>query len=86
MVRSPSLKSLGECAGLVVQIPIKSLSQIQALRGVQPKPKGVNIGNKHQESRELLFTACDSELGSLFDGVSQISAGVGQPMALALEA
>ena len=69
-------EALGEGARLVVEVPIKGLGQVQALRLLQAER--VHVGDEDQQAGELLAALDDAELGGLLDRVDRVAAGIGE--------
>ena len=69
-------KTLGPCAGLVVQVPVKGFGQVQALCFLQSQR--MDVSQKHQQAGHGLTAFDDAEFVSLFDGIGGIAACIGQ--------
>ena len=63
-------------AGLIVEVPVKTLRQVHALRCFQPE--AVHVRNEHQQPCQRLLGR-DAEFGCLLDRVGGVGAGVRQP-------
>src|SRR5579871_3354897 len=70
------LETLGKGPRPVIHVPVKSLREVQPLRGLQTER--VNVGDKEQERCKFLPACGDAEFGRLLDRVGRIGAGIGK--------
>src|SRR5216684_6560254 len=68
---------LGEGARPIIQVPVERLGEDEPLRGLEPE--GMDVREEHEETREVLPTLDDAELGALLDGVRGVATRIGQP-------
>src|SRR4029077_18933161 len=66
----------------VVEIPVESFGQNEALRSREAK-RG-NVGRENQKAGEFLPAFYDSEFGALLDRVDGVTAGIGEANDLGL--
>ena len=77
-----SRKSLGKCAGLIIQIPVESFSEHQALSFFQTER--MNVRQEDQQAGQVLTAFGNAKLKSLLDRVGGVATGIGQANDLGL--
>src|SRR6478672_10346238 len=75
-------ETLGPCARLVVQVPIKCGCKSQAVRDRQAER--MNVAQDNHKSRELLSAGCDAKLGRLLYRIDCVCPGIGEAYDLGL--
>ena len=72
-------KAFGECARLLIEVPVESGGQVQTLRGLQRQR--VNVGEKCEQRRGLHGLG-DAEFVGRLERVGKIGAGIRKPQHL----
>src|SRR5262245_53389951 len=75
-------ETLGPCACLVVQVPIKCSCKSQAVRDRQTER--MNVAQDDHKTRELLSAGRDTKLGRLLDRIDRVGPSVGEAYDLRL--
>src|ERR1700756_1948895 len=69
-------EALRERAGAIIEVPVEGFGEVQALCRFQAKR--VDVVNKQKETRKLLSSGDDAELGRLFDRIESIAPSIRQ--------